>query len=498
TAKTSYTDALSLKAEEAYPKTQIQKIDALLASQQAEAEKAAQLAAAEKALSEKYASIIKLADSQFSSGDYTTAKTSYTDALSLKAGETYPKTQIQKIDALLARQQAEAEKAAQLSRNKQMLNEKYLLLISSADKFYEKESWSYALVDYKKALKIKPEETYPQNQIDEIELLLENLKKQEEEKLLAINQYKTIIQEADLLFEQEEFLLSKSKYEVALDLKPQESYPKNQIKRVKVILDNLKRAERNKQELEIKYQNEIAKADKFFENGDYSVARHHYQAALKLKSVEEYPKEKLTEIENRLAALKKKEDLALEAQKNNNFEKNLGILKERNYSDLIGKADQSLNQENYKVAKVLYEKALELFERDYPKQKIEEINRLIRDQRRSKQSQAYKDLITRADKELEAEHYAVAKFYYKKANDLVSSDDYPKDQLEKIKHLMNARKNQKVDKEYQSLLSKADAALKKGNLTVARFYYEKAGNLKSEEKYPKQKLKTIQLEQSKK
>ncbi|RUT72596.1 hypothetical protein, partial [Ancylomarina longa] len=123
----------SLKAEEAYPKTQIQKIDALLASQQAEAEKAAQLAAAEKALSEKYAAIIKLADSQFSSGDYTTAKTSYTDALSLKAEEAYPKTQIQKIDALLASQQAEADKAAQLAAAEKALSEKYAAIIKLAD-----------------------------------------------------------------------------------------------------------------------------------------------------------------------------------------------------------------------------------------------------------------------------------------------------------------------------------------------------------------------------
>ncbi|RUT73477.1 hypothetical protein, partial [Ancylomarina longa] len=80
-SKIAYKNALTIKPKEEYPKTQIQKIDALLASQQAEADKAAQLAAAEKALSEKYAAIIKLADSQFNSGDYTTAKTSYTDAL---------------------------------------------------------------------------------------------------------------------------------------------------------------------------------------------------------------------------------------------------------------------------------------------------------------------------------------------------------------------------------------------------------------------------------
>ncbi|RUT72705.1 hypothetical protein, partial [Ancylomarina longa] len=172
TAKTSYTDALSLKAEEAYPKTQIQKIDALLASQQAEAEKAAQLAAAEKALSEKYAAIIKLADSQFSSGDYTTAKTSYTDALSLKAEEAYPKTQIQKIDALLASQQAEADKAAQLAAAEKALSEKYAAIIKLADSQFSSGDYTTAKTSYTDALSLKAEEAYPKTQIQKIDALL--------------------------------------------------------------------------------------------------------------------------------------------------------------------------------------------------------------------------------------------------------------------------------------------------------------------------------------
>ena len=497
-AKTSYTDALNLKAAETYPKSQIQKIDALLATQQAEAEKAAQLAAAEKALAEKYAAIIKLADSQFSSGDYVIAKTSYTDALNLKAGETYPKTQIQKIDAILATQQAETAKEEQLFREKQLLENKYLQLISSADKFFNKEIWESAIEDYKKALNFKSEEAYPKNQIKEIESILHNLKKQEADKLAAINQYKDIIQEADLLFKQEEYQSAITKYEMALGLKPKESYPKNQIKRIEVELENLRRKDLKKQELEQKYENEIAKADVFFKNEDYSVARHHYQSALDIKSEQAYPKEKLLEIEDRLNALKMKQDLALEEKRNNNFEKNLMIGKEKDYSDIIEKADQSLKDKKYKVAGVLYERALQLFDRDYPTQKIAEINNIIKDQRRSKQSQAYKALIARADEELNKQHYSVAKFYYNKARSMDSSDNYTSDQLKKIRQLMDSKKDKRLENEYQTSITKADDALNKGNLTVARFYYEKAGNLKPDEKYPKQKLKAIKSEQSKK
>jgi hypothetical protein len=73
-SKLAYNDALTIKPDEQYPKSQITKIDELLAEQQRQADEAARLAAEKKALDDKYASIITLADSQFDSGDYTSSK----------------------------------------------------------------------------------------------------------------------------------------------------------------------------------------------------------------------------------------------------------------------------------------------------------------------------------------------------------------------------------------------------------------------------------------
>ncbi|PXX99216.1 hypothetical protein DF185_15175, partial [Marinifilum breve] len=180
-AKMAYNEALAVKAEEQYPKSQITKIDELLAEQQQQAEEAARLAAEQKALDEKYAAIIALADSQFESGDYTSAKTSYSDALELKAEEEYPESQITKIGELLAEQQRQAEEVARLAAEQKALDEKYAAIISLADSQFKTKEYTSAKTSYADALALKLEEEYPKLQIAKIDEILAEQQRQAEE-----------------------------------------------------------------------------------------------------------------------------------------------------------------------------------------------------------------------------------------------------------------------------------------------------------------------------
>ncbi|WP_421918495.1 hypothetical protein [Marinifilum sp.] len=503
-AKTSYSDALALKPEEQYPKTQLAKIDELLAEHQRQEEEAARLAAEKKALDEKYASIVSLADSQFESGDYSSAKTSYSDALALKSEEQYPKTQLAKIEELLAEQQRQADEAARLAEEQEKLlaqkklNEnKYLKLIQAADEYFESEKWNLAAKNYYGALKLKPEEQYPQSKIDEIEAILAEIERKENEKSAKKRDYEKLIAIADKQFGNEEYDFALLKYQEALDLMPKQSYPKNQIKRIEVIMERQAMASRKEQELNLRYSEELEKAEDLFKKEQFSVARHHYKAALEIKPKENYPKDQLDEIRKRLKALKNAEQEAI-ATNPTNFEKKLSIIKEKEYADLIQKADQAFQSSQFTVSKVMYERALRMFERDYPKKQLKEIEKLIKEGKISDLSEEYKQLIARGDKELSANQYAVAKFYYKKALRLNGKEKYPKNQLKKIDELLQSKKNQKADKEYKELIARGDAAFNKGNLTVARFYYKKAQQIKPGEDYPQEKLKMIQSKQSKK
>eukprot|EP01029_Cantina_marsupialis_P003620 TRINITY_DN1353_c0_g2_i6.p1 TRINITY_DN1353_c0_g2~~TRINITY_DN1353_c0_g2_i6.p1 ORF type:complete len:904 (-),score=147.72 TRINITY_DN1353_c0_g2_i6:5828-8449(-) len=503
-AKNSYLDALVLKSEEAYPKNQIQKIDNLLTEQQRQAEEAARqkaeserMAAEQKVLDERYESYIKLADSQFKLQEYSSAKTNYKEALNLKFAEAYPKEQLRKISEILSELERKAKEEAKLLAEQKLNDTKYSQSIAKADKLFSEEVWRSALNEYEKALQLKPSEKYPKERIREIREKLSAEKKREDEKIALRNKYTEIIEVADRMFDEEVYKMALPKYEEALDVIPTETYPKNQIKKIEVILGAQERAEAKEKELQKRYEKEIENGDHFFSQEEYSVSRHHYKTALNLKPKAKYPKEKLNEIDAFLESLKKAE-AEFVANNPTNFEKKLSIIKEREYADVISKADEAFNEKEYTVAKVQYERAKSMFERDYPKKQLKEIDKLIKAQKDSKLSYEYKELIARADKELSQGHYSVAKFYYNKALTIDLKNDYPQKQLDKIESLLNSKKNQKVDKEYEQQIKKADRAFENGDYTIARFYYNKAVKLKPSETYPKEKLKTIQTKQRKK
>ncbi|WP_461644016.1 hypothetical protein [Labilibaculum euxinus] len=123
---------------------------------------------------------------------------------------------------------------------------------------------------------------------------------------------------------------------------------------------------------------------------------------------------------------------------------------------------------------------------------------MIREGKNSELTEEYRKLIARGDEELTKKNYSVAKFYYQKAKGLDTSEKYADKQLDKIEEFINSKKNQKLEAEYKKVVTQADEAYDKGNYSVARFYYRKAKNLKSNESYPKERLKLIQENQSNK
>ncbi|WP_461632946.1 tetratricopeptide repeat protein [Labilibaculum euxinus] len=496
-SRTSYKDALELKGKESYPKAQIQKIDDILSEQKRLAEEEARLAIEKKGLDEKYNSFISLADSQFSSETYESARKNYTLALEIRSNENYPKTQIQKINEIVKQLKAKAEEEARIAEALRATEREYSNCIALADKYYEGKRWQSAIGEYEKAQKLKPKDIYPPNQIEEIKLILKELEKLEEEKSTLQYQYKALLEEADQFFGREEYTSAIGKYQGALELKPAESYPKNQLKRIEVLLEQQAREAEKLKELNRLYGEEIKLGDKFLKKEQFSVARHHFNSALSMKPDEEYPKQKLEEIEKLVEALKLA-DKEVVSNNPTNFEKKLSIAKEREYASKIAKADDSFNASHFTVAKVMYERALELFDRDYPKKKLKEIDKLIREGKNSELTEEYRKLIARGDEELTKKNYSVAKFYYQKAKGLDTSEKYADKQLDKIEEFINSKKNQKLEAEYKKVVTQADEAYNKGNYSVARFYYRKAANLKSNESYPKERLQLIKENQGNK
>lgn len=102
TAKTEYTKATQLKANEAHPKNRLTEIEGKLKNE-------ADQKAAAAALDKKYSDALALGEKQLVAKKYNEAKMAFSDASTLKPTESLPKEKIAQIDQLLA-DQAEAAK----------------------------------------------------------------------------------------------------------------------------------------------------------------------------------------------------------------------------------------------------------------------------------------------------------------------------------------------------------------------------------------------------
>jgi len=111
-----------------------------------------------------------------------------------------------------------------------------------------------------------------------------------------------------------------------------------------------------------KYIAAIATADRAFNSKEFNTAKFAYTEASTIKPTEIYPKNKIAEIDKIIAEEKYKTDV------------------EEKYSALIEKADKSFELKSYISAKTDYREALQYkSEEKYPKEKLQEINKIIKE-----------------------------------------------------------------------------------------------------------------------
>ncbi|HVA97945.1 MAG TPA: hypothetical protein VNG53_03540 [Bacteroidia bacterium] len=359
TAKTSYTQASALKPNEQYPKDKLAEIDKDLANAQA----AADAAAKQKALDAQYQTLIASADKSLSSKDYTTAKTSYTQASALKPNEQYPKDKIAEIDKDLANAQSAADAAAK----QKALDAQYQTLIASADKSFSVKDYDNAKTSYTQASSLKPTEQYPKDKLAELDKEIAKEQAANSAQKALDDQYNAAITAADQLLAAKNYDNAKKGYNSALILKPAAKYPQDKIKEIDKDLADLAASNNEKAEeeakkiaLDKKYNDLISTADEEYGGLKYDEAITEYKEASALKPNEEYPKDKIAEINNKLITL-------AEAKK-----------KDAKYNAIIAKADQQFAAKDFKLSQTFYQQASDLKpEEQYPKDKLKNIYNLL-------------------------------------------------------------------------------------------------------------------------
>ncbi|MGE5447262.1 MAG: hypothetical protein ACM3PR_02795 [Bacteroidales bacterium] len=508
-ARSIYGDASSLKPSEQYPKDKITRIDQLMAD----------------AILQQYNEAIMAADQAFKADQLDEATSKYELALTHKANDPYAKKQLAEV---AKRRTALLEEQNRLKK----LDEQYAALMADADRGFNAKEYEKAKGKYQQALTIKPQEVVPKEKIAQIDALLNELRNQEETNRL----YTASMTTADNAFRQKKFKESRDAYQAALGYKPSEPIPAQRIAEIDALIakqendaklaaqaeaDRLAKEKANKDQ----YDKAIAQGDKTFNEKQYPQARIFYTDALAVFPTEKYPKDQISKIaeliaqqENdaKLAAQAEADRLAKEKQVNekeaeakpepviavsdkpapalqNTEAGGVSFRTITNYDEAIKKADTAFGIKDYNVARFFYYKAIDLKPgEEYPVNQVELIRKLVDSQLSAIDRTGYDNIIKKADEAFDKKNYSVAKFHYYKAMEIKSWEKYPKDRIHEILVLTNSLLSDKEEQEYNGYLAKADEALVVKDVSIARYYYNKAIAMKQNEEYPKIKLNDIQ------
>ncbi len=447
----------------------------------------------------------------------------------------------------------------------------YYNIIDQADAYFENDAFDQALKAYRSALRILPRDTYATNKINEI------IRRQTVEKQKLDDYRKAMKRGGDLL--------SESQYQKAIDAfrQAQHFYPNKTAPLEKINLANkmwsdfkdrkVKAAQEIKQagryllirrydealrhyqiadslipgnasitarinELKPKarqqaaYNVAVAKGDKLYIGKNYLAAKLKYQEAEKLWPEATYPGDMIARLDDRMAEqrnhLEKNYQLAIHQADSlfgnkemdnaraqyqmalnlkpaaiypaqqikaiEKFKKELLLRLRAHYSGLIKHADSLFNKGNYLASKDDFEHALKIKPDDkYPVKRLRDIKQKLAEQAAMDKINAqYQALITEADQLLKDHHFDLAMKKYQQAQLLKSAENYPSDKINQIRKMIaEAQKKKELDEKYANQIIIGTRLMQGGKLAEARKAFVVACDLKPQESLPGNKIRTI-------
>lgn len=426
-ARKGYLKAQEIMPAESYPAQQIAKIDNITKEREA--------------LEENYSRHISNADAAFSNKNYEAAKQSYQQALLLKPNEKYPSERI-----AMAEKQIEAENS---------MLDSYRKTIAEADALFSASDLKGAQARYSEALKLKPGEAYPAQQIELINRTIADQKANEKA-------FAKAIEEADRFFVVKDYRQAQTRYNEALSLKPGDTHAGSRVQEIARILGE-------QEELEQQYATAIELGDAKFSEGLLDEAEAAYRQALKLKPSEAYP-------DKQIGLITRKRDEAK-------------LLTEK-YAGAIAKADAALEAGDYTNALAGYQEALGYKPgSEYPAGRVREINDIIQEQKMLA-DKSYYDAIQQADQLYSEKDYTSAMKYYETAQSLKPAEKYPIDRILAIRTIFQERAMNQMAA-YNKLIINADRLYQDKIFDQAIDAYLEASLAKPDETYPADMIRKI-------
>ena len=431
----------------------------------------------------------------------------------------------QMLGALEKLRQLEAAAIAK----KQEIETSYKAAIAGGDKAFLKNEWAAAKSFYSQATAIKPLETYPKDQLKQIDKIIAdqealNKKKADDAKKAAEeaakkkadedlnNKYLAAMKRGDDAFAKKDWTNAKAGYNDAHTTKPAEQLPKDKLALVdKAMADaaKLDADAKSKAELEAKYLAAIKKGDESFAKKDWTTAHAGYSEAIGIKSAEQYPKTQLALVDKAIA------DAAAAKAKAEGDAKSKAEL-EAKYLAAIKHGDDAFAKKDWPTSKAGYNEAIGLKTTEqYPKTQLAAIDKAIADEAAAKakaesdaKSKAeletkYLAAVKKGDDAFAKKDWPTSKAGYTEATGLKSTEPYPKMQLSaidkaiaeeaaaKLKAEGDAKSKAELEAKYLAAVKKGDDAFVKKDWSTAAAGYNEAVGLKSAEQYPKTQLALV-------
>jgi epidermal growth factor receptor substrate 15 len=326
------------KAISAYSQALVKKNDPAIVAKKEAATKLRDAAdgAADQA---QYDKILSAAQKNFEDKNYPKAIEYYDRAISFRSADPFPKQKKAEIEELMKKEAA------------------YTAKVKEADAAATAGKLENAISLFEEARKIKQDEVYPTNRIQELKAQIAaktNVVVPNE----ADVKYKAAMDAGNALASAKDYKGAISKYKEALVAKPNDNPASNKISEMQQILDDMAKAEKKEGEL----KKLIETADALFKKEDWLAAKNAYDAVLLFDGTNSYSKSQINICEQKLDSIK-------------------GATEAREYDKVIKAGDKNFDKKDYTKSKEYYQRALTFRPNDpYPKKRLKEIDALLNPQ----------------------------------------------------------------------------------------------------------------------
>jgi len=397
-AKVKYQNALAINPDDAYTKDMINRIDAFFNSPEYLANQRYNEAIAKGANF--------LADSQLEK-----AIGSYQEALTHKPGDEFAQNKINEINEMIDANRLQASNDA-----------KFANLVKQGDEAFANTQLESALSYYNEALKVK-EDNSVTAKIDKVNQIIADNREREK-------RYANLIAQADVFMGGQKYEQAITSYREALQIKPTETYPQEQIASAESIIAAQKASAAERKAL---IDKTLAEAKTEFDNQNYQQAKDKYQQVLALESSNKEASSKIKQIDELVAQAARE--------------------REQQFSDAMRSGRSFFDAQQYADAIKQFGKALSIKPEDETAQNYFRDAERLEKERIDALMVQYNGFIKEADKAFNAKEYDKATDNYKKADKVGLDMTYPAEMIAKITRIIEENKLYELNTEPLTIAS---------------------------------------------